>query len=558
MATNVTTPYAYTTLSAANSLRLVLNGVSYVVTQFTSSFAVNEMPTAVCMLAVGRLATDGVTQAQANQSASTLIQMLSAQVYFTPIGTYKPDGTMWPAGEQLAFDGYLAGTSYQKVNGKVNFIVNLIHWLVDLSFSSCLSSISHVQNPAQLTAAAVIKPIQPGSGATTPGVLVANLIGHGLLTELIPTDIWKAFKTFLCEMAQIQGFLPLCGQGGVLTNQVTNNSRALKALNRIEGPTSEGGCNVPYVYGVPLPLTLGVQAGGTQGVAIVINHYLITDLWNTTYWDFIVNRLLQTFGLVLCPAIDRAVVVADTPGYNGDVWRTIPPEEYEYIDISSTLPRPLRAVVSHGAGFNENGANTNALATGGPNCIGGVYASPSASDFDGVVMYTQTPAWVAGMSTSYPNDTTGNTNNQPGNGSTTPDQGQPPAGTTPLGMVSTVTGVLNAYANMVFIRESLRGRNGMISGKLRFDIAPGAQIKLNASPEIFLGDTDKLTEDIYCEVSRVTIEINAESRRAATAMTLTYVRNATENKSSRTSEAVHPFYGTSIVKGFPLLPAYAF
>lgn len=572
--------WAYTSFADAQSVYLVINGTKYALAQFTASFALNSLPTAVCMLAVGRLSRDGTTPAQANQSASGFKQMLPAQVYFNPQGSYKPDLTSWSDATQgkdtLVFDGYYTGGSYQKINGKVNFIVNLVHWLVDLSFSSCLSATTHAANSGTLNFSAVMQPMGMAAGSGQAGsqtVFLPQAIGHSVLASLLPSDVWNAFKTYLCFLASLPGFDPTCNRLGGDNLQLAN-TRALRALSRIEGPTLNTSGSLPYAYGLPLPLTVSAQEI-YQGIAEAVNYYLISDLWHMTFWDLLVGRLLPTFGLVLCPAIDRALITADLPGYRvAKPWRKIIPDEYDFMDQTALVPRPLRGVIAHGASFFEAGANANATSIGGSsNCIGGGFLDESVTPEDGIIMYTQIPEWVAGITTS-----TTSARFMTGNGAATAASQSP--GATPaqqairtaittiatLGYDNTANApitrapdaqsMMNEYAHMVFLRETLRGRNGTVSGKLRLDIAPGSKIQLVAQPEIFLGSEDALAEDMFCEVNRVTLEINAESRRAATAMVVTYLRNTEENQDDRTSSAVHPIYQDAVVVGFPLLPAF--
>lgn len=548
--------FAYTTLAEEASLRLQIDGVGdYEVSSTTGSFAVNQIPECVCMLAVGRNAFDGRQLAKIHSTARSLKQMVKAKVFFHPKGEFKVDGTKWPDGEQVIFDGYFTGLSYQKADGKVQVCVNLIHWLVDLACSSSLSSISHASNPGNLTFPAVVEPIVPGAGGNGEAVMLGSMSGMPAVTALIQSDLWEAIKTLLCGMCAIEGFNPICGTGGIGVDQLKLNDRAKKALSRIEGPTTGTGCGLAYKYGNALPLNLGIDPQAEGGIAQAICNIPITNLWNMNMWDVMVSGYCQEFGLVVCPGVDRAIIAADCPGFRGNVWRDITPNEYEFVDQSMMLPRPLRAVVSHGSTFFEAGANMDAAARGVATCVSGVFASKSVEDADGVVMYTMVPKWIAGITTSGVNagTITGAKNNKPINTATTTGAGAKGPDKAPNEMRDDAQSVLDRYAQMVFIREQLRGRGGTISGKLRFDIAPGSKVRLNGSPEQFLGGEDELADDLWCEVNRVTFEINCEGRRAATALVMSHVRNAEENKQDRTSTSAHPFFGTAVMLGFPLL-----
>lgn len=569
--------WAYTTLAEEASVRLrieanvegVTGTIGYEVVTVTGSFAVNQVPECVCVLAIGRNSVDGRQLAKIHKAAKTLKQMMKATVVFHPQGEFKPDGTPWPKGEQVVFDGRYAGLSYQKVNGKVSVCVHLTHWLVDLAFSSCLSSVSHVSNPASLTFPAALEPVVTGAGGGGEATFLSSLVPHQAIEPIVAQDLWEAMKILMCGMSSFDGFNPVCGTGGVGLDQLKKNDRAKQALKRIEGPG--GDCELAYKYGKPLKLTVTLATQAFGGIAQAIGDIPVTSVWNMNFWDLLVGGYCPAFGLMVCPGVDRVIVAADCPGFRGavnplelgpgaraSVWREIPPNEYEFTDQTAMLPRPLRAVVSHGAVFMEAGANYNATAQGVATCVSGVFASESVEDADGVVMYTQVPKWIAEVTTSGVNAGTvvGVKDNTPIKTATTPDGGTKGPDLSPVEMRDDAQKLLDKYAQMVFIREQLRGRNGTISGKLRFDIGPGSKLKLKGSPEVFIGGEDELADDLYVEVNRVTFEINCEGRRAATAFILTHARNDAENQSDRTSTDEHPFYGTAVMLGFPMLPAH--
>ena len=78
--------YVYTDLSVKKSLYLEVDGVGdFEVSQFSCGWAANEIPTAACMLAIGR---DVRTQKKAklHDSATKMKTMRKARVWFEPKG----------------------------------------------------------------------------------------------------------------------------------------------------------------------------------------------------------------------------------------------------------------------------------------------------------------------------------------------------------------------------------------------------------------------------------------------------------------------------------------
>jgi hypothetical protein len=575
-------------LAQENSLRVVIGGTSFQVVQWTASFAINQVPESMCMLAIGRNARNVKQLATAHTAASSLSSMVTAQVFFTPGpgSEFSPDGSKWPQGEQMIFDGYFVGLSYPKIEGKVTIVAHLIHWSVDLGFTSTLSAISHPENPESMTFPAIVQPLPSNqSGSGDPGVWVSQfLAGPSIHDDLTATqDVWAALKNFMCAMSNSTGFQPTWGAGGSAlaaagVDVIKVNNRAARALSRIEGPGSNCGQqgdsggpavpNVNYKYGKPLKLQSVTEDQAWYGIANATSYSWASEMVHLTAWDALIGMYCPMFGFDFCPQIDRAIMSASCPGYNVDVWRTLTPDEYDYVDQNGTLPKPLRAVVAHGSVHGETGFNQTEAATSNPSSVAGAFGSKAQSDGDGAIIYVRVPEWIGEICNSASNAryTTGVGNNSPTLTSTN--------------LIGTALSAVNAivanldktvsqmldqantlcaqYAQFAFIQNSLRGRVGTISGKLRFDIGPGCYLKILGSPEKFIGAEDGLAATLYGQVNRVTCEIDAEGRRASTSFVISHLRNDKENKDPRTSIDHHPLYGNNVALGAPLLPAYEF
>ena len=546
-------------------MRLVIGGQSYLVSQTSMSFAINQIPEAVCTLATGRDART-LQRALIHQTSSKLTSMLPAQVYFTPEGTFSPDGTSWPGGEILIFDGYIVGGGYQKVAGHATYVVYLQHWLIDLGFTSSLSSISVASNPLDIsTYPTIVSPFSSGdTGASgTPGIFLSDQTFANGVQSAVQTDLWAGIRVMLCGMTTFEGFIPTVVGLPASLSTLKKNNRALKALVRFEGPSTPL-CNKqtsqPYRYGVPLPLTPALGQA-TFSVAEAIGRMLLSDAVQQTMWDVLVGSYCTMFQLDICPMVDRAIVAARLPGYRTkQYWRDIPAAEYSHVDEASMIPKPLRGIVIHGSMASDYGGSFTQPEPGTLAGLFGAYASDAASDADGAILYQAFPKWITSMAWSdlAAGDTTGATSKLAGNTATTAGNGKANKLLTPSQMFATMTDVANRYAQSLFIQEVLRGRSATYIGKLRFDIAPGSHIRIQGSPEVFVGASDTLAEDRFGQVNRVTIEINAEARRAVTSFMVTHLRNSAENNDDRTSITAHPLYGSGVMLGAPLAPVLEF
>jgi hypothetical protein len=555
--------YTYTDLSQPGALTLEIEGTVYEVTQFASSWALNTIPTAVCALAVGRNMRSG--RAATIHRVSRYRYMTPAKVWFRPRGDISLT-QKWPEAPQVIFDGYFNGFGYRKINGKVNAVASLTHWLSALAFSSAITKNGHVANPTQMNTAAILQAATGLGGIPDRGAYLTNTQSYALVSSLVGTDLWLAIKTNFCQLANTAmrpgGGLDTCLGGG----DATVNTPALKALARIEGPTSDTACDLAYQWGVPLALGSAAFASVVSSISLALTTESLESYAGTSFWDKLIGRYCPQFGMAVVPMINTAIVIADTPLLSADPFRDPFPfwKEIDLIDYDSLddgfeeLYRPLRGIGVI-AGYSSQTLSGIEGPTS-PFIIGGCYAEDSVDPGDGLYQYIPGPPWLEGQFASdftRAGVTTGLTNNGAQPTSTTPAiNAAPPQNT----FRDNARELYDRYAHMVYASHVLRNRSKVISGKLRFDIAPGALLRINPSPELFLGSEDGLATIEYAVVSRVTVSINAEGSVAGTTFNLTHCRTEKENNEPRTSLREHPLFGTSIhgggSHGSPLIDVY--
>lgn len=575
--------YVYTDLSAKDAVTLTIDGRDYQVTQFSSSWAVNEIPTAVCMLAIGRNAKS--LEIASIHKGGRPKQITKATVTFKPKGEYgiASRGLLgrhilnWPDGVQTIFDGYFTGFAFRKINGKVSIVVSLLHWTAALGFSSCTTKAGHVSNPSSLNAAAVLASLNdPGSGQ---GNYISSLVPAQVCAGQIGDDLWGGIKNVFCKLAGTPT-MPVGSEFDCLgAGDFGTNDFALNALSKIEGPggpsagagvaavagvaATSSGCSMPYKYGVPLKISsLGVDAV-VDAVALAIGEETILSYGSTSFWDKLIGQFCPMFGMAVVPMVSSAILIADTPAYGGGVWKKINPIDYDSFDMTAELHRPLRAVgvvvdwVSQTkVGMEDGGGGSSDVVP----LLGGCYVENSVEPGDGMVLYVSPPSWLSKLADpSIIVTNTSGTDQAPIKTATTPAaETGPPRDASTLGV--NANSLYKRYAQMVYASQSLRGRGGSASGKLRFDIAPGSIVHIDASFEPFIGAEDDLAMPQIACVQRVGIAINAEAGLAGTTFVLSHVRGVDENASPRTSVQEHPLFGKAIhgggLHGCPLIAAY--
>jgi hypothetical protein len=550
--------YVYTDLSVRDALTLEIEGKPYQVSQFSSSWAVNEVPSAVAMLTIGRNARTGADAAiNANPDQA---EMRRCKVWFHPRQEYAP-GRNWPEGRRVIFDGFTGGLVYRKVNGRVTALMPMSHWLAALSFSSCLTKTGHVANPTTMNAAAVMSSFNdPNSGE---GNYVSALVPAQVVATNVGTDLWQAIKEVFCAMADVPTMvIDPSGQCDG-TGKYSRNDTALGALARIEGPVSDGlvsdvahlflggknPASKPYKWGVPLKIDSKGVSPVEDAIALAIGKETIEGYASVTFWDKLITQFCPMFGMAVVPMVDSTVVVADTPALSSEPWRTLGPDEYDSFDMSTETMRPLRAVGVMARYASPTGAGEGPQS----DAVGGCFSEDSVSEADGTVMYVAPPPWLEIIYyQGSPAYVRGLKNEGP--------DGKAPGPPSTFGLAA--NDLYRRYAHTVFVNQMLRGRTGTASGKLRFDVAPGSTLKFKPSSERLRAGEDKLAFGAFGCVARVTVAVNAEAALAGVTYSMTHMRSEEENARKRSGVTEHPLFGKAIHgggrHGAPLVDDYLF
>ena len=557
--------YAYTDLSQDQSMIMVVDGVGeFKVSQFTAQFALNDIPKASCMIAVGRDVRNPTSNAFIHLVADQLKQMRKAQVYLLPQAEWDPSGTEWPGSSEIIFDGYYVGMAYRKISGKIQPVLHLVHWLVDLAHSSTLSQNQHPSNPTSLVHPAVV-PSTKDSGGAGPPIYVSHHVGHEDIVAKLNTDLWEGIKTMLCELAEIDKFEVVCG-AGLGSGDKRKNDKALTALRRIQGPATK--CDKPYdpdYGGRPLVFQDNGVSLVKEAIGDAVTNQTMQSFASTTFWDKLISDYLPMFGMAIVPQVEIATVIADTPGLGGadnDSKRydkLVRAEDYDNFDLSAMITRPLQGVGVYGD--YESLTKIEITESGRFVCVGGHFAVDSLEPGDGMWLVVKSPPWLRAIHDTglYAGGVTGIKNSRASNSATTPGKNLTATDLTPGQALAEVSNLYDKYARTVYVSNMLRGRGASVHGKLRFDIAPGSIVKIESKPEIFSEGVDELATPLYGHVARVTININAEGQRAGTSLQFTHIRTEQEFLGDeRTFVDEHPLFGSDVYVGSPLIANYKF
>ncbi|MHA2068566.1 MAG: hypothetical protein ACXABY_29745, partial [Candidatus Thorarchaeota archaeon] len=478
---------------------------------------------------------------------------------------FDENGNNWPEGEMTIFRGYFNGFAYRKVQNKVQAVVHLVHWLSDLEFSSMVSRAMHPSTPAELIYKANTQVLGSGTTAKGPQNFAERVGVAG--QDLLTTDLWSAIKTVLCGVAGAKFPEVKAPDGSCGGVKQESNSEAKAALVLMEDQAAadcqfqqdtEGNgdkLGVPLTFEPEFPVTFAKRVAETLGAEGLKNYV------QNSFWGVLVNQFSTKFRFAIAPLPGRALVVPFQAGSRPTWEKTLRPQEYAFIDFNAHFERPMQSMNIYG-GYQ---GRTFAKPYGKQGDIKqkgmfGCY-KPEDSEFAnrGAARFVQAPMWLLNpLSGQYAGGTTGVKDVMPQASGTQPDiKTTPPEDPAPNDLRLKYTDMWNSYAQSLYVQGSLAGRQGAVTGKLRFDIAPGSTVLLEQQPERFIGAEDELAAPLVGHVMRVTFNINSESRNASTSFKLAFMRTEAENEKDRLSVDKNPLYSQPWV-GAPLIPEYKF
>jgi hypothetical protein len=333
----------------------------------------------------------------------------------------------------------------------------------------------------------------------------------------------------------------ICNSG---TNNITlGNKEAAKIINPTKYKSGNYDPSSSFNNGKIVP---GVLKGSFIDIfnAASINHAyttyvanILTDRFNSSTAVEKMYLCAQTFLYNLAYNVEGATFIPYMPTLSSKyIWREIKPSDYAVIRSQVFIPPQIAGVGIYGQQSFDSAQAPNSSPD--RQYIIGAY---KASDH-GKFLMLDAPKYLLPRAADGANRGTASAPNAIGSA--------PPAAAAPAvteAMSTAINRVGCAYAKYKYFDTIYSMRTGAISGKLRFDIAPGSAIKLIGA-KISVPSTT--TVNLYATVAGVTIIIDAQDGQAMTNLSLSHLRTEDENKDS---PEVHPFFDKETWVGSPLV-----
>lgn len=517
------------------------------IVSISATFALNSIPVASLVVACGKELQSG-EPATIHQALKVLKPRDKVKVKLT---TSSNDGEteLSPSGMAIIFEGYYAGSGYQRTNNSASYTLHLIHWLDDLNCSSMINGNWHPGVPHDLAQAANmdVAMMRGGSGVTNAVPIVDQT--NTIITKAhMESDLWGEVLKPVFEA--IAGFSHPNEQRVARDenpNTNGNNAAAISALKRMPG-----------IAPVPakLPLFLGganahaIERGANRGISGIAKE----GMAYSSFWSKLVGEFAPSFLFAISPCPEFVNVIPFFGGLNTP-WKVIDGREYTHANFNSSLANLIESIEIR---YSQKPSSNWAVGGRAPAIS---YYRPwgrfplNNADLRGQIIVKDPPGWLANVipQTTYAPLTAGM--GQRLGDTSAPGKGPPlvPAGTEqPADVEKNIekSNLLNLFCEHWYKTEILSQRYGELSGKLRFDIAPGSIVKILEPDE-----STELTKDVavYAAVTHVSFLINAEQHTAGTSFTLLSLRTELENNDELFTSAAPPLYPTGTWSGGPLV-----
>lgn len=499
---------------------------------FSATFGLNSIPAAAMTVATGRR-VDTNEEATIHRVKNQLRPRDRATVTLTIETTDGQDDKM-PAGTYTIFEGFYIGIGYQRSFNSSNYTLNLIHWLDDLNNSSMLNGNWQPGAPYDLAQNAAYYIADPDAGAgggrwsTVPGI---DPDGRLITPTNIREDMWKkVLRPAFEAIARFPSPRYQTEAGGEI------NDAALAALARMPGDVGEQ-------YYRPLALDIqGLDSNNIQyAVQMAISKEALESFAYTTYWSKLIGEYASQFFFAIAPSVEFALPVPFFAGLKKE-YITIYADEYGYANFNANVSQLLESVDIF---YSQQPSFTNYQIGGEtpppPSLQAplGYYPLQANQDRRGLKLLKEAPGWMANFvpDAAFTGRTTGTTARQVGD-TMAPQEGEsspPPDWLVPHDALreQQESRALTRYAEHWYKTELLSQRYGEMSGKLRFDIAPGSIVRIEVPPRDqrpggwFVGPPD---DSMYATVTQVSFVINSEKATAGTSFALAHIRTHEENE----------------------------
>lgn len=548
-------------ITSGGNVIVQIKEVEVPVSQVSLRYGLNAIPEATIVVALGKdVKTNELSNSYA--IAKDIKQMVPIKISIRgSLGDWSTFGNeQWPDATEpvVIFMGYVSGMTYRRTSGRISLVINAVNQLIDLALSSGGSKDVVPNSPADL----LLPTLVASAGSTNQSAAgTADTKFYLDLNASVITDFSKAILTCLYNVSlnnrlQLNNKLVWCpGTINQKKSEEEENkkaSRAIKGFGDWLGIANYSADKIKEKYTRLYPLAL--DSFPKDAACRSISRQISNSLASTSMWGMLVGSICAEFSCGIIPMARSAIFAPILPMAKKHQI-TLFSEDYVDFNFSCMSQTPLYgfAIISNYTFFTFSGK------TGSSQCVGASYIAnvEGASEIDGMYMFGQAPDWldswtnfdpVANKNPAVVSMTSGTSNTGVG-GSPNPSVNRD------LNQESTqYSNALNKYAKMMYATNALRSREGVIVGKLRFDIAPGTTIKISSgSRDKSASGLDSLAEPLIGFVAKVTITIDSEQAAASTSFELTNLRTETENSEDRFSMETHPFF-SNYFEYAPIVP----
>jgi len=521
------------------SARAELLGEEIPIVSLSVTYALDSLPTAALVLAIGREPTS-------NQEAKAAEAFLDAQPY-SPVKIYITGETDmdsprsepgFPFDEEvMIFDGYLEGVGYESrrtpAGGSVSLVAHCVGWLAALGGSASSTQSNTVKGPGGFDEIANLGP--------KAGVLDVTTT-YGVAVEGIVTNMWSDFVKPL--------FIEIGNDDNVWGE--SDNQSALDALDRMDNAAGlSGDADTSLVFPVAqtnLSSELVKEFLLEHVGKLVYNQWRDKDMWS------VMVMLANDYKYSIVPLIDSAYCAPVFATLGGPTYTLIELDEYHYIkykaDAQANVTR-LAVLDIYGTTSNPRDPEVKVSAVVGLYQIEGSL-TPGNKTL-GLTRELSAPQWLL------PQTTVGKLTRVSIGG----DKLGIPDAVNPAAFVEEpdeqyneiysnyVTSELgDDYARLMLENLFFRRRAGRLTGRFRMDIAPGSTIAVQVMDDKF-SDSGATPREMVGLVTAVTLNMDAGSfegtGNAETTLQLSHLRSQEEHKDDRLTSTQHPIFQTKFL-----------
>ena len=550
----VNTRFRITATIGDGDSKIVFNDIVSV----SATFGLNSIPVASLAVATGRNMADG-EPATIHSAREKLRAGDTAVVTLTITPTDGATNKM-ESGTFTIFRGKYVGIGYKRNYNSATYTLNLIHWLDNLNQGSMITGNWFPGAPydmAQNAAYYALERTEGDAGLVVSSVPTFDVSGDICNIGNIQTDLW--FLVFYEVFKTILGWPKPGYQGFNVAAEIEQLKPVYEALNRMV-PLGEGKdktLGVPADVYAPLSLRLGDFAVDQIAVADGIKLGIAKDALNsfayTTMWSKLVGEFAPQFFFAISPSVDFARPIPFFAGLN-TAHIEIGADEYNFADFNANMLQQIESVDLFYSVKSDSGLSigpTTEMTMGGPTFripLGMYPPIGEATNIRGFKMLKEPPPWLFA---AFPESqmsavTTGTADGLPN--TTTAPAGvkapPPPDNQARNGAEAAAkqqrTGVADRFCEHWYKTEILYQRHGELSGKLRFDISPGAIVAIETATH----GVEKPGK-MYASVTQVSFAIDAERGAAGTSFTLAHIRTESENQDKYLVSATAPLYSNT-------------